>query len=158
MRRPAVKQVTDCGRSAHPSVKVKAMFDITKTGVEEQGTLQLTDANEAPLLGENNEQLSITMFGPGSKEFERAAAKRQNRLVDRLKRKGKSDMSPEEQRAEQAEFLASVTVSFNGFGYPPAGDATGRELFRALYMDPKLGFITDQANRFVGDWGNFTGK
>lgn len=133
------------------------MFDITSSRVEEQATLDLTDATESPLLGEDKKQISITLFGPGSKEFERAAAKRQNRLVDRLKRKGKSDMSPEEQRAEQAEFLSSVTVSFNGFGYPPAGDQTGKALFRALYMDSTLGFITDQVTRFVGDWGNFTG-
>lgn len=132
------------------------MFDITQTRVEDQAKVELTDANDTPLLGEDQKQLSITVFGPGSKEFERAAAKRQNRLIDRLKRKGKSDMSPEEQRAEQAEFLSSVTVSFNGFGYPPAGEQTGKALFRALYMDPSLGFITDQVQRFVGDWGNFT--
>lgn len=132
------------------------MFDITKKSVSEQGTVELTDADESPLLGEDGKQLTITVYGPGSKEFEKAAAKRQNRLVDRLKRKGKSDMSAEEQRAEQAEFLSSVTASFNGFGYPPAGEQTGKPLFRALYMDPSLGFITDQVQRFVGDWGNFT--
>jgi hypothetical protein len=56
-------------------------------------------------------------------------------------------MSAEEQRAEQAEFLAAITVSFNGFGYPPAGEATGKDLFRALYMDRSVGFITDQVQR-----------
>lgn len=132
------------------------MFDITSKSVAETAILELTDANEAPLIGDGGEQCTITVHGPGSEPFERAAAKRQNRLVDRLKRKGKADMSPEEQRAEQAEFLSSITESFNNFGYPPAGDATGKPLFRALYMDRKLGFITDQVSRFVGDWGNFT--
>lgn len=133
------------------------MFDITKTSVEETAELELVGPDESPLIGEDKKQCTITLYGPGSEPFERAAAKRQNRLVDRLKRKGKADMSPEEQRAEQAEFLASVTVSFNGFGYPPAGEATGKDLFRALYKDRKLGFITDQVQKFVGDWGNFTG-
>jgi hypothetical protein len=132
------------------------MFDITTTAVEETATLELVDANEAPLLGDDKKQCSITVYGPGSEAFARAEAKRQNRLVERLKRKGKADLSPEEQRAEHAEFLASITVSFNGFGYPPAGEATGKDLFRALYKDRKVGFITDQVQRFVSDWGNFT--
>jgi hypothetical protein len=132
------------------------MFDITSTAVEETAVLELTDANEAPLLGEDKKQLSITLYGPGSEPFGRAEAKRQNKLLERLKRKGKADMGPEEQRAEQSEFLASITVSFNGFAYPPAGDADGKDLFRALYSDRKVGFITDQVQKFVGDWGNFT--
>lgn len=133
-------------------------FDITSTAVDETAVLDLNDANDAALLGDDGKQVSITLYGPGSETFARAEAKRQNRLVDRLKRKGKADMSPEEQRAEQAEFLSAITVSFNGFAYPPAGEATGKDLFRALYKDRKLGFITDQVQRFVGDWGNFTGS
>jgi hypothetical protein len=131
------------------------MFDITSTAVEETAVLELTDANEAPLIGEDKKQLSITLYGPGSEPFARAEAKRQNKLLERLKRKGNANLGPEEQRAEQAEFLASITVSFNGFSYPPAGDAEGKDLFRALYSDRKVGFITDQVQKFVGDWGNF---
>ncbi len=134
------------------------MFDISTQAVAESSDLMLNDAEDAPLLGADKKQLSITLYGPGSEPFEKAAAKRQNRLLERLKRKGKTDMSAEEQRSEQAEFLASITESFNGFDYPPAGDAKGKDLFRALYMDRKLGFITDQVQRFVGDWGNFSGK
>lgn len=133
-------------------------FDITSTAVVDSSQLLLTDAEEAPLFGSDKKQISITLYGPGSEQFERAAAKRQNRLLERLKRKGKSDMSAEEQRTEQAEFLSSITISFNGFDYPPAGDAKDHDLFRALYMDRTLGFITDQVQRFVGDWGNFSGK
>lgn len=132
------------------------MFDITTTAVEETAVLQLTDANEAPLLDSEKKQISITLYGPGSEPFVKAEGKRQNKLLERLKRRGKAEMSPEEQRSEQAEFLASITVSFNGFNYPPAGEATGKDLFRALYNDRKVGFITDQVQRFVGDWGNFT--
>jgi hypothetical protein len=132
------------------------MFDITKTSVEETGVIELVGADEAPLIGEGGKQCSITVYGPGSDVFAKAEARRQNRLLDRLKRKGKADMSAEEQRVEQAEFLASITASFNGFSYPPAAEAIGKDLFRALYKDRKVGFITDQVQRFVGDWGNFT--
>jgi hypothetical protein len=134
------------------------MFDITTTAVEETAICELNGADDAPLMGSATKQCSITLYGPGSAPFATAEAKRQNRLLERLRRKGKSELSPEEQRSEQAEFLASITVSFNEFGYPPAGDATGKDLFRALYMDRSVGFITDQVQRFVGDWGNFTGS
>ena len=134
------------------------MFDITKTAVSETATLDLVGPDEAPLLGEDKKQCSISLYGPGSEPFERASAKRQNKLIGRLKRKGKSEMSAEEQRAEQADFLASITVSFNGFTYPPAGEATGKDLYRAAYSDRSIGFIADQVQAFVGDWGNFTGS
>jgi hypothetical protein len=133
------------------------MFDISSTAVQDQSDLLLNDAEDAPLFGEDkNKQLSITVYGPGSEVFERAAAKRQNRLMERLKRKGKVDMSAEEQRAEQAEFLSAITISFNGFTWGEGLE--GQPMFRGLYMDRKLGFITDQVQRFVGDWGNFSGK
>jgi hypothetical protein len=133
-------------------------FDITKTAVVETGDCELTGPDEAPMIDESNKQCSITLYGPGSAPYAAAEAKRQNRLLERLRRKGKAEMSAEEQRGEQADFLSAITVSFNGFAYPPAGEATGKDLFRALYMDRSVGFITDQVQKFVGDWGNFTGS
>jgi hypothetical protein len=132
------------------------MFDITSKKVDETATLDLTDANDEALIGDGGKQCTITVYGPGSDVFARAEAKRQNRLVERLKKKGKADMSPDEQRAEAAEFLSSITASHTGFDYPPAAGATGKDLYRALYKDRSVGVITDQVLRFVGDWGNFT--
>ena len=134
------------------------MFDITQTAVEETAVCELNNADDAPLIGDENKQCTVTLYGPGSAPYAQAEAKRQNRLLERLRRKGKTEMSAEEQRGESAEFLAAITISFNNFAYPPAGDATGKDLFRALYMDRKVGFITDQVQKFVGDWGNFTGS
>lgn len=134
------------------------MFDITKTAVIETANCELTGPDEAPMMADTTTQCSITVYGPGSDPYAKAEAKRQNRLLERLRRKGKAEMSADEQRGEQAEFLAAITVSFNGFDYPPAGEASGKDLFRALYMDRSVGFITDQLQKFVGDWGNFTGS
>jgi hypothetical protein len=133
-------------------------LDITSKAVVETAVLELTDANDEPMIGEGGKVCTVTVYGPGSDVFARAEAKRQNRLVDRLKRKGKSDMSPDEQRAEAAEFLAAVTKSHSGFDYPPAAEATGKDFYRALYKDRSVGFITDQVQRFAGDWGNFTAR
>jgi hypothetical protein len=49
--------------------------------------------------------------------------------------------------------LAACTASFNGFGYR---EMTGYEMFKAAYLDPGIGFISEQINKAVGDWANFT--
>ncbi len=134
------------------------MFDITQAAVAETSTLELNNAADEPLLGSDGKRLSITLYGPGSEPFQKAASRRQNKLFERLKKKGKGELSPEEQRADQAQFLAALTVSFNGFTYPPAGKASGAELFKAAYADRSIGFVTDQVQAFVGDWGNFSPK
>ena len=55
--------------------------------------------------------------------------------MDKLKKRGRMDQSAEEKALEQAEFLASCTVSFNGFAYPPAKGLEGAAYFRkALAM------------------------
>jgi hypothetical protein len=132
------------------------MFDITSVAASETSVLELVSAADEPLLDADGKPLTITLYGPGTTQFARASQRRQNKLLDRLKKKGKADLSPDEQTAEQADFLASVTVSFNGWTYPPAGKATGAELFKAAYKDRAIGFIADQVTAFVGDWANFT--
>lgn len=132
------------------------MFDITSKAVKETGLVLLNDAEGAPLMGEGG-QCAIEVYGPGSKEYARAEANRSNKAVDRLKRRGKSKASAEEQRAEQADFLSDITIGLQHFGYSPAGEATGKELYRQLYMDRRVGYVADQVQEYVGDWGNFTG-
>jgi hypothetical protein len=62
-------------------------------------------------------------------------------------------MKDGEQRELDAEFLASCTVSFNNFAYK---DLTGTEMFKAAYLDTTIGFISEQVNKAIGDWANFT--
>ena len=66
------------------------------------------------------------------------------------------DQSAEEKLAEQAEFLAACTVSFNHFTYPPAEGLEGAALFRRAYEDPSIGFIAAQVAAHINDWANFT--
>lgn len=134
------------------------MFDITTLKAEETGTLELLNGQDEALVDDKGKRLSITLYGPGSKQYANAQAKRNNRTVERLRKKGKSDLSAEEQAAETAEFLAACTVSFNGWEYTPAKDRGEKEHFKAAYADPSLGFIRDQVSEFIGDWANFTGS
>ncbi|MEG8045742.1 hypothetical protein QP175_05655 [Sphingomonas aerolata] len=63
--------------------------------------------------------------------------------------------TPEERVAETAEDLAAITAGFENFEYQPDGAAdpfTGEDLYRAVYANQGLGFITKQVAKFVGDW------
>lgn len=135
------------------------LFDITQAAAAETATIPLLRGDGVPLYngdGADKEQLSITVYGPGSRPYVDAMSKRENRLIDRVRRKGRAELSADDKIAEEAKFLASITVTFNGFNYPPKPDATGYDLFVAVYSDPKLGFIKDQVAAAAGDWERFT--
>jgi len=74
-------------------------------------------------------------------------------VIDKLKRKGKTDQTAEEKSRENAEFLADCTQSFENV---ERDGLTGRELALAIYGDAEIGFIADQVAKHLGDWGNFT--
>lgn len=129
-------------------------MDIKKFAVEETGILHLRGADDEPLMGEDGKPMTITLYGPGSKQHARAQSAQQNRLVDKLKRKGKTDQTAEQRAREQAEFLAACTKEFSSnIEYD---GLTGDELFRAVYADESIGFIADQAAKHLGDWANFS--
>ena len=128
-------------------------MDISKLAAQESSNLQLRTADDQPLIGDDGVQVSITCYGPGSKAYQRAQSNSQNKLIDRMKRKGNSDQTPDEKAAQRAEFLAACTVSFNGFDYKGGVDLAA---FREAYADAEIGFITDQVEKFISDWSNFT--
>lgn len=128
------------------------MFDISKLAVKETGTIELESPNGDPLTNDAGDAISITVYGPGSKQYQKAQGVR-NRAILEYVRKGGKKMKDDEQRELDAEFLASCTASFNGFGYK---DFTGYEMFKAAYLDPAIGFIAEQVNKAIGDWANFT--
>lgn len=127
------------------------MFEITTLAARDTFVHELTNANDEPLRDAEGNRLSVTVYGPGSKAYQKANAERTQRLMKRMQRKGKADMSAEEQTRENALFLAACTVSFNGWAYH--GDATA---FEAAYADPSIGFIADQVAKAIGDWANFS--
>lgn len=127
------------------------MFEITQLAAQETFTLDLVGPDDALLKDEQGQPLSVTVYGPGSKAYQRASAARTQRLMDRMAKRGKHKLSADEQLAEQAAFLSACTVSFNGWAYK--GDA---QAFEAAYADPSIGFIADQVAKAIGDWANFS--
>ena len=97
--------------------------------------------------------MGVSVYGPGSKEYQAAQTKVSNRNMNRLQKRGKFEQTPEEKQKEQAQFLADITHSFKNVDYD---GKTGRDLALAVYGDTSLGFIADQVADHVKEWGNFS--
>lgn len=141
------------------------MFDIRKIAIGATGKMPVLDVDGNPVLDEKKKPLTITFFGPGSREFVRAKAEIQNEVMEEIqaeadaakeaeknkKKGGKPEPKPEvdleSAHRRTAKLLAKVTVSLDGFEYPGGPEA--------LYMDPTLGHITEAANSWVVNRGNF---
>ena len=135
------------------------MSDIRKHAVEQTSRLQLRNAADEAMFADGEDgnpdqsrPMVAVLYGPGSKQYAKAAAARNNRLVDTLKKKGKTEKSAEEQARESADFLAACTHSLENVDYD---GLQGEALFRAVYSDTSIGFIAEQVGKHIGEWGNF---
>lgn len=137
------------------------MSNLTKYEMQETGVLHLRDAGDELMYAdaENGEPdpakpMRIHLYGPGSKQYAKALAARENRWIDKLKRKGKVAQSAEEKTREQAEFLAACTQSFENI--ESGSGATGEALFVEVYTNLKLSFIATQVGVWLNETANFT--
>ena len=127
-------------------------MDIRKFAVAPTARLVLRDASDEVMLNEDGREIAVNVYGPGSKQYAKAQAAQQNRMLDKLKRKGKSDQTAESKAAEAAGFLTDCTASWEYMEYD---GLTGDSLSKAVYSDLSIGFIADQVGKFLGDWANF---
>lgn len=129
-------------------------MDVRDLAVLETSVLTLVGADDSPLLDEAGEPMTITLYSPGSKPYATAQAVSQGRLIEKIKRKGQHAQTADERTREQAEFLTACTKAMSpNIQY---AEMAGRELFMAIYSDQGIGFIAEQAAKFLGDWANFT--
>ena len=128
-------------------------MDIRTKAVKPTGRLHLRDAADEPMFTPDGKEVAVNVYGPGSKQYAKAQAAQQNRMIDKMKRKGKTEQTAEQKAAEQAEFLRDCTDSFENMTY---GDLTGPAMAHAVYSDPLIGFIADQVAKYISDWSNFS--
>lgn len=137
------------------------MFDITTQAVDETTTIHVKSATGELLYADAARKLpvQIVIYGPGSAAFGVNESRQSARALKRLNENEGKFTAPafEERVKETAEDLASITVAFNNFSYPPAGEAQGAQLFAAVYADTKLGFIVRQVQKTLADWSAFRG-
>ena len=131
-------------------------YDITAQAVADTAPVHIKGA-DGEFLYSDGKAVRIILYSPGSDRFAEIEARQTNRAVKRMQENdGKVSLAPPEQRrAELAQDLADITAGFENLSYPPAGDKQGTELFIALYSDKKLGFIPQQLQKTLADWGKF---
>jgi len=131
------------------------MSDVRKYAVDPGARLHLRDANDELMFADDAKlkPIAVNLHGPGSKQYAKAQAAQQNRMIDKLKRKGKTEQTAEQKAAEVADFLTDCTASFENMEYD---ELQGDALAHAVYSDLSIGFVAEQVNKFLGDWSNFT--
>ena len=127
-------------------------LNIKTRAARDTDTVQLRDGNDE-LLFDGELPVSVTVYGPGSKQYQAAAAAASSRALERMRKRGGKEPAPEIKRKETAEHLAAITVGFDNLDYD---GLKGQELALAVFSDPTLGYIADQVNRHAADWANFT--
>lgn len=136
------------------------MFNLKSLAIGAVADMVVRNAAGEPQTNEKGDALTITLYGPGTKEYQRAAHRRDERsnarTFARLQGKSEAKQSAEEKIEERAEFLAAVTKSFNGFEYGES--LSGFEMFKAAYADIEVGHIADDAEKFLGERANFLHK
>jgi hypothetical protein len=129
-------------------------MNIRQFEVEETAVVELNTAADEPMIGEDGKPMTITVYGPGSKQHAAAQAVSQNRMFDRMRKKGKVEQTADEKARENVDFLVACTKEFSA--NIQVDDLKGEELYRAVYGNRKLGFIGDQVAKVLGEWGSFT--
>jgi hypothetical protein len=130
-------------------------MDIKQFAASPTSTFQLRDGADNLIWADDAKSVpvEVEVYGPGSKQYQSASSRQQNRSIDTLKRKGKADQSADDKIADQADFLASITVRFVNLDYE---GLSGNALAVAVYSDSSLGFIGQQVKAHADEWANFT--
>lgn len=131
-------------------------MNIKRFAVEPTKRLHLRDASDQLMYADEEKTLpmAVNIYGPGSKQFGKAKAAQSSRMIEKLKRKGKVDNTEEQERAEKAEFLAACVESWENVEYDKITDKDA--LSMAIFNDRSIGFIGDQIDKELNEWGNFT--
>jgi hypothetical protein len=121
--------------------------------------LHLKGPDGTPLY-DDCKKVGIDLFGPGSPEYAQIEERSTARTVKRMAENDNklSHVPIEERRVEGAADLVVLTAGFRHIEHdaPDGTPLAGQALYLAVYSDPKLGWIKEQAVKFVGDWGKFS--
>jgi hypothetical protein len=122
-------------------------FDLSQFELSDTAVLNVENPKGDPLLADGK-QVTITLYGTGSKQYVNAKYKLDNATQTRsmaLIRGKPVHNAAEENTKLRAEFLAACTASIDGLPVQAI----------EIYSNPKLGYITDQVDKFLGESENF---
>jgi len=132
-------------------------MSLKQYSLTETATLHLqTPDGELMYVGkENDKPVTLQLYGIGSKQYQQAERKRQDSLANKFKRYKNKTIPTEELEELRVEFLVHCVAGSENF---ELDGQQGADLYRAVFSDRSLIFITEQVDRFINDQANFTGK
>lgn len=133
------------------------MNSLKKYALAETATLHLQDPDgELMYLDEKMTMpVELDLYGIGSKQYQLAERKRQDSLALKFKRYKNKTIPTEELEELRVDFLIRCIAGSRNF---ELDGLQGEDLYRAVFSDRSLVFVTEQVDRFISDQANFTGK
>jgi len=132
-------------------------MSLKKYSLAETATLHVQDPDgELMYMDEEMKQpVMLHLYGIGSKQYQAAERRRQDSLANKFKRFKNKAIPTEELEELRVDFLVRCVADSKNFALD---GQEGEDLYRAVFSDRSLVFITDQVDRFISDQANFTGK
>lgn len=124
-------------------------FDVSQFENADQGSFNVLRQNGDEMMIDGK-PIVITMHGPGTKAEVSAERKLKRAAAVSITSTLQGRHSPtaeDDEFRRRAEYLAACTISVDN--WPAEGGAL------AIYLNPKLGYITAQAERFLSNPVNF---
>lgn len=110
-------------------------------------------ATGEPLVGKCG-PLAIVLAGRDSDRFMRVETEMRQYRLDRAERRNGAPVTPQQERDEQIEYLARMTIGWKGFGSDPAAPLPfSIENAREIYG--RFAWLRDDAERFIVGRRNF---
>src|SRR5690242_9830345 len=103
-----------------------------KYGMNETSVVKLKAPDDEPMLGDDGEQCTITVYAPGTAAHNRARARAQNKATDRFTARGKSKVNGDEYAEDRIEFAIAVTKEVSANLAAEFPGLSGRDLFSAI--------------------------
>lgn len=125
-------------------------FDISKYEIADTAVMTVKDEHGNELLGEDDQVVTIELYSPGSPQGVKALHKASRGVQMRQWRMLREQPDPNDAvnaDREHAQKLADFTKSISpNFPVEPL----------ALYLNPKLGYISQQVGDFISKYSNFS--
>lgn len=126
-----------------------AVNALTKLSAE-ISDIPVKNMDGSPMLDENNNPVTATCFGPGSKIWQVAQAAKRRSTMRKVREGGGKLEAVADDTPETIDFLCAVTKRFNGLEIEGEADQV-----RAIYSNPLLGYIRDHMSEATSNWENF---
>lgn len=124
------------------------MFKIENLKLANTAEFEVTHPVTGEVLeDEKGNKVILTVYGSSSRQHRQAVEK----MVRKKNARGRKEPTLAEQRAENIEFLADLSISISNLEYDGVEGVEGRERFVQLYSDDSLSWLRDFASESLGD-------